>query len=85
MATRSKETLFEKLLEEKRAEHYSGPDPPTHISGEPKLKANGWFRFSWTSTSFGVKSAQMYLNYCLKNNRLYLLRIHPDWKAGKRP
>lgn len=32
-----------KALEEVRAEHYSGPDPPTHISGEPKLKANGWF------------------------------------------
>jgi len=72
-----------KALDEVSERNYCGPHPPEHISGEPKCVGARMLQFSWTSECFGDKRAQMYLKYCLKDNRFILLRIHPDWKARK--
>lgn len=72
-------------LNEVSASDFCGPDPPKHISREPKCAGERMIQFSWTSTCFGDKRPVMYLKYCLKDNRFYLLRIHPDWKTGIKP
>ena len=69
-------------LAEVSAGDYCGPDPPNHLSKEPKCAGERMIQFSWKSTCFGNKRAVMYLKYCLMDNRFCLLRIHPDWKAG---
>ena len=74
-----------KALSEISQSDYCGPDPPHHISREPKCAGARMFQFSWTSTCFVDKRAKMYLKYCIKDNRFILLRIHPDWRAGTKP
>lgn len=77
--------VIRKALTEVSVGDYCGPHPPHHVSREPKCTGARMIQFSWTSTCFGDKRAKMYLKYCLKDNRFYLLRIHPDWKAGIKP
>jgi hypothetical protein len=72
-----------KALGEISESDYCGPHPPHHLSGEPKCAGARMVQFSWTSACFGDNRAKMYLKYCIKDNRLILLRIHPNWKATK--
>jgi hypothetical protein len=67
-----------KVLDEISPDHYNGPHPPDHISREPKCKGERMLQFTWPSACFGGK--RMYVKFCLKDNRLYLVRIHKDFK-----
>lgn len=70
------------VLDEIAANHYCGPHPPDHLSGEPKCRGARMVQFAWNSECFEGK--WMYVKFCLKDSRFVLLRIHPDYKKRSR-
>jgi hypothetical protein len=68
------------VLEEISCEYYRGPDPPNHLSGEPKCKGSRMLQFAWRSKCFGDK--QMYVKFCV-GDRFVLLRIHEDYNPNR--
>jgi hypothetical protein len=73
---------LQEVLREVSPEFYCGPHPPDHLAGEPKCKGERLIQFSWQSECFNGK--QMYVKFCLKHNRLILLRIHVDYYERKK-
>src|ERR1700682_5117541 len=61
------------VLNEIATTDYKGPHPPTERTGEPKCKNERMYQFVWKSACFGGK--WMYVKFCMKDNRLVLLRI----------
>lgn len=66
------------VLDEISAPCYCGPDPPNHISKEPKCKGAVMVQFVWNSACF--KGLKMYVKFCMVGDRLAVLRIHKDYK-----
>jgi hypothetical protein len=60
---------------------YSGPDPPNHLSGEPRCKGERMLQFVWKSTYF--KGRRMCIKFCLQDDYFVLIRIHIPYDPNK--
>ena len=69
-----------KALHEISPGDYAGPDPPDHISGEPKCRGQRMFQFVWNSACCSHK--QMCLKFCIVNNRFILLSFHEAYNPN---
>ena len=73
--------VLTKVLAEICAENYIGPHPPRHLSDEPRCKGARMLQFKWTSACFDGN--RMYVKFCIVDERLVLLRIHPDYEPNR--
>ena len=70
-----------RVLNELRAEHYCGPDPPNQKSREPKCKGARMMQFVWASNCFLGK--KMCVKFCMVGERLAVLRIHAAYNPNR--
>jgi hypothetical protein len=70
-----------RVLNELSVEHYCGPEPPNHKSGEPKCKGARMMQFVWKSTCFSGK--EMCVKFCMVGERLAVLRIHAAYNPNR--
>jgi hypothetical protein len=68
------------VLDEIGEEHYCGPNPPDHISKEPKCKGAVMFQFVWMSNCFGI---EMCVKLAMVDHRLTLLRVHRAYNPNQ--
>jgi hypothetical protein len=73
--------VLTEVLAEIGADNYNGPHPPKQLSDEPRCKGAKMMQFNWTSTCFDGR--KMYVKLCIVDERLVLLRIHPDYEPNK--
>ena len=70
-----------RILSEIDQGSYRGPHPPNHKSREPKCKGGRMMQFVWNSDCFGGR--EMYVKFCMVDERLVVLRIHVAHNPNK--
>ena len=81
------EELLKNVLQEIALEHqtnpscYNGPYHPYDLSKEPKCKGIRMLQFVWNSNC--CNRQKMFVKFCLHENRLVLLSVHPDYELTK--
>ncbi len=74
-------SAIESVLGEISAVNYRGPYPPNNKSREQKCKGAVMLQFVWHSDCFGGK--EMCFKFCVVDQRLVVLRIHPAYNPNQ--